>query len=497
MQKFLQSFTRDIRYVIAAYALLLLIGVLMLPLRIEELLHLLAARQSSFAGFLNWLPKAPGSAPLSNLLQAPFILVLGVSRLGARLPSLLFGLGNCYLFLRLAKSVRLRQPYMALAVFLLLPTQYWAATQGLPFEQALFLLLLATLIFLQLIRTPTVKLAAWYAAALTLCLYTERLSFLPSIGYLLFLFAFVNRSHERRVIWFLLPATAAPVLLFVPYYLWARPLVSAIWLSAPLPPGTPSSIYLQALLDFAGDSFEAYVLSVLLVVGLFAGVWGLFRVTPGTPPLRIPPTELTRKIAIFCLFGGALSTVSVVLVLDIWNGYPFHSSQVLWAMPAIVTLTFVALDRAPEIYKRPLSWAVMILLCLIPDARYCITPTEDLRSEAALVSPELYGDSCVVFVSERLSRNLFLLFDPDLRTKECGNFFHHRIVLASHAYVTPFQQEDAESFFRGLDFKEFKRIRSGGGQIVVMVGPSETGSATPPASPPAAASFPSTPPTPR
>jgi 4-amino-4-deoxy-L-arabinose transferase-like glycosyltransferase len=475
----LRRFKPDTRVLIAGYALLLLIAVLLLPLRIEEMLHLLAARQGSFWGFINWLPRAPGSAPLSYFVQAPFILLFGASRFGARFPSLLFGLGSCYLFLRLAKNVRLRQPYIALAVFAVLPTQYWAATQGLPFEQALFLLLLATLIFLQLIRTPTVKLAAWYAAALTLCIYTERLSCLPSIGYLLFLFAFVNRSHERRVIWCLLPATAAPVLLFVPYYLWARPLVSSIWLSAPLPPGTPSSIYLQALLGFAGDSFEAYILSVLLIVGLFAGVWGLFRITPGAPPMRVPPAELARKIALFCLFGGALSTIAVVLVLDIWNRYPFHPSQVLWAMPAIVTLTFVALDRTPEIYTRPLSWAVLILLCIAADARYASTPTEDLRSEAQLVGPELYGDSCVVFVSERLSRNLFLLQDPSFGARECHNFFHHRIVLASHAYVTPFQQEDAESFFRGLNFTEFKRIRSGGGQIIVMIGPSETGASTP------------------
>lgn len=462
----MRRFTPDTRLLIAAYALLLLIAVLALPLRIGEILQLIASRQPSFAGFIGWIPQAPGSAPLNYLVQFPFVLALGVSRLGARLPSLLFGLGSCYLFLRLAKGIPLRRPYLALAVFVLLPTQYRMATQGLPSEQAMFLLLLATLFFLRLIHKPTVKLSVWYAAALTLCLYTERFSFLPSIGYLLFLFAFVNRAQERRVIWFALPATIAPPLLFVPYYLWSRPLVSSNWLLAPAAPGMPSSVYLQALRDFAGAGAGAvtgYVLSCLLIAGLLAGAWGLFRGTPAALP---------RSIAIFCLLGGAVSTISVVLVVDVWNRYPFSGGQVLWAAPGVIVSTFAALERLAQVRKRPVwaSTAAVLLIapCLIADAQYAGTISEDLRTETLLVRPQLTGDSCVVFVSQRFSRSLFLLFDSSLAAQECGDFFHKRAVLASHAYVTPFQQEDAESFFRGLNFTEVKRVRAGGGQIVVM-----------------------------
>jgi hypothetical protein len=459
----------DIRVLIGAYALLLLIGILVLPLRIEELLRVLVSQQHSLANFIAWLPKAPGSSPLYYFVQFPFLLALGVSRLGARVPSLLLGVIACYLFLRLVKNVRLRHPYLAAVTFVLIPAQYRAATQGQPFELALCLLLVATLLFLQIIRTPRIPLCAWYAAALTLCLYTERFSFLPSIGYLLFLFAFVNRSHERRVIWFLLPSTVAPVLLFAPYYLWARPQASPNWLTAPLPPGTPSSVYLQAVSDFAGGGATGYVLSLLLIAGLFAGVWGLFRLTPGAPP------ALPRSIAVFCLFGGALSTVSVVLVVDAWNRYQFLANQVLWAIPAVIVSSFVAFERYAAAPKRKFSTAaaacLLIALSLIADAQYVLTPLEDLYAETRLIPPELRGDSCVVFVSQRLSKNLFLLLDPGLQSHECSNFFHRRAVLASHAYVTPFQQEDAESFFRGLNFVEVKRIRAGGGQIVVMETP--------------------------
>ena len=471
-----RRFTPEIRILIGCYAALLLIAVLLLPLRIEEILQLIASRQHSVWGFLAWMAKPPGSAPLSYLVQFPFVFALGVSRLGARLPSLLFGLGCCYLFLRLAKSIPLRRPYLALAVFLLLPVQYEAATQGRPFEQALCLLLVATLMFVRLIRAPTLKWSIWYAALLTLCLYTTRYSYLPAIGYLLFLFAFVNRSHERRAIWFALPATAAPALLFVPYYLWARWQVNSTWLSPPLPPDTPSSIYLQALRGLAGGGITGYVLSTILLLGLLAGVWGLFRSTPNRPGA---PAALPKNIAIFCLFGGAVSTISVVLVVDLWNRYPFHATQVLWAMPGIVVSGFAALERLtraapgrPRTSMRPF-WAIgaaalVLLLCVFEDAQYAATVREDLRTETALIPPLLKGDSCVVFVSEGLSPALFLTFQPNLGPRVCGNFFHGRAVLASHAYVTPFQQEDAESFFRGLNFTEISRMRAGGGQIVIM-----------------------------
>jgi 4-amino-4-deoxy-L-arabinose transferase-like glycosyltransferase len=446
----------------AGYALLLLLAVLALPLRIEELLQVLVSNQHSLARFIGWIPQAPGSAPLNYFVQFPFISVLGVSRLAARLPSLLFGLGSCYLFLRLAQFIRLRRPYVAVAVFALLPSQYRSATEARPFEQALFLLLLATLFFVRLLRTPNVNWSVRYGLVLTLCIYTERFSYLPSIGYLLFLFAFVNRANERRVIRFALPPTVASALLFVPYYLWARPRVNPKWLFAPSPPGTPSSVYLQFLHNFAGDGVVGYVLSLLLIFGLFAGLWRLFSVAPADWP---------RSIAVFCLFGGVVITLCIVLAVDVWNGYPFNADQALWAMPGVIVLSFIAIEQwvlpkwTPWVVAAP---ALLIALCLMSDAEYLVTRTEDLRSEAALIRPQLTDDSCVVFVSEGLSRDLFLLFDPNLKARECRNFFHKRAVLASHAYVRPDQQENAESFFRGLNFTEVKRFGTGGGQILVV-----------------------------
>jgi hypothetical protein len=458
-----RRYTPDIRVFIAAYALLLLIAVLVLPLSIDEMLQLLISQQPSFGRFLAWLPQQPGSSPLGYFVQFPFVFALGISKLGARLASLLFGLGSSYLFLRIAKLIPLRRPYLALAVFVLLPSQYHFASDGEPFEQSLFLLFLATLFFLHLLRTPTVKLSVWYGLALTLAIYTERFAYLPAIGYLLFLFVFVNTSQARRSIWFALPATFAPALLFVPYYLWVRPRSNPGWLFPPLTPGSPSSVYLQVLHDLAGGGLVGYALSSLLIIGLFAGVWKLFPV---------PPSALTRSVAVFCLFGGAITELTVMILLDVWNRYPFNSNQALWAMPGVIVSSFSALEwLAPPRKRRALAFAIplsLVALCLIGDAGYLATQPQDLRGEANAIPPLLTGDSCVVFVSQGLSKNLFLMLKPSLESHICQDFFHQRAVLASHAYVRPDQQENAESFFRGLNFTEVKRLRIGGGQIVVV-----------------------------
>jgi 4-amino-4-deoxy-L-arabinose transferase-like glycosyltransferase len=459
----MRRFRPDIRLFLAIYALLLAAGITVLPLRISEILHIIGSLRHSAGGFFAWIPQAPGSAPLHYFVQLPSVLVLGASRWGARLPSLLFGLASCYLFWRIAKRIPLRWPYLALVVFAVLPSHYIAATDGLPTEQALFLLLGATEFFLNLIETPTLRWAICYGAALTLAIYTERYSILPAVGYLLALFAFVNSAPQRRAIWFALGPTVAATLLFLPCYFWARAHVNPHWLTPPLAPDAPSSPYLQALQQLASGGALGYLVSALLIIGVIMGVWGRFRV---------PPAAMPKSVRIFSMFGGAVITILVVLGLDVGNRYAFTSQQVLWALPGIILTSFAGLERFGQRPNRRM-WAygaaVMLLaLCTLRDIDYLANPTEDLAQQAALIRPELTGDSCVVFVSQGLSQHLFLVFDPGLDQSVCRDFFHARAVLASHAYVRPSQQENAESFFRGLNFKPVKRVHVGGGQIVIM-----------------------------
>lgn len=447
---------------VGSYAVLLLFAVLAMPLRLPEILEIAANRHFESLSLTDWIAQTPGSAPLNYFVQIPFLLVLGYTRIGARLDSFLFALAACYIFFRLAKRIPLERPLVALAVFLLVPVHLELASAGRPFEQALFFLLLATEWYLRLMERPALSTAALYTLFLTLCIYTDRYAFLPAIGYLLFLFRFVNRAQERRAMWFALAATVLPVLAFLPYYFWAQPQVNPYW-PGDAAPATDAFAGSHALRCLAGNEWIGCALLPLVAAGVIAGAWASFRQAAFT---------VSKRIALFCLFGGVVSTIAIATITDLWLDETFAPAQIMWATPGMVILLFAGLEWLKK--KQPMRMladplaAVLILICLAGDFSYISGRSEDTRTEAALVRNELTNDACVVFVSQRFAKVPFLLFAPDLANRECVNFFHERVVLASHAYVTPDQQQDAESFFRGLNFAETKRVQVGGGQIVVM-----------------------------
>ena len=164
--------------------------------------------------------------------------------------------------------------------------------------------------------------------------------------------------------------------------------------------------------------------------------------------------------------------IALVLMLDAWNGYNFDRAQTLWAAPGLVAAAFVALDWVARVRRNPVlapfGAVVLLTLCVAGDSEYFAQPRENLRAETGVLPPLLTGDSCVVFVSGGLSKDLFLVFDPHLASRQCHDYFHQRVILASHPYVAPEQQENAESLLRGLNFHEQSRVEVGGGQIVTM-----------------------------
>lgn len=267
--------------------------------------------------------------------------------------------------------------------------------------------------------------------------------------------------------WYVLAATVPPVLLFLPYAAWAHTQVNPNWL-AELPSLASPAVYVRALRAFAAPHWATYLLWLLLCLGLFAGSWSTFRLTGG---------PIGKRIRLFVLVGGFVCPLLFGIALDLAGAVRFTPSELLWTTPAVVILVFAGLEwLAKQPVFRPLTTvfaSTLLAVSVAADAEFLfVTPDsqarEDLRAVAAAVPAQLTGDSCVVFVSERLSQTLFRVFEPDLVRHECLNFFHSKVVLASHPYVTPDQQQDAESYFRGLNFIETKRIKTGGGQIVVM-----------------------------
>ncbi len=448
------------------YGFFLAILSLLLPLHLDEILQATAFQQFSWNGLFAWIAHTPGAGPLNYLIQLPFGLLTN-ARFILRLPSLLFALGSCYLFFQLAKLIALRRPYWALLAFLLMPIHFYFASQARPFEQGLFLLLLVALCFFRLVETPDVRHAVFYGLALTACLYTEASSFLPAIGYVLFLLRFANGKEERRALWCALPPTVLPLFLFAPYYAWAHPKVDGQWFS--------ENDHLNSFLD----NWTGLALGVLLLSGWVGGVWAISPQARAAAVVNSSPVlTLRTRIILFCLAGGALAAISGGLLSGV-RFTAFTPTEILWATPGLILVSFAAWERLPIALVRPLAMRVprllspvlaglLIALCIPADILYLLRPPGDVASLTRLIRPELGEEGCVVFVSEHLSRHLFLLFDPSLEKSECRSFTHPRIILAEHPYVTPAQKRNAELYFRGLNFVESKRQSAAGGSVVTL-----------------------------
>ena len=305
-----------------------------------------------------------------------------------------------------------------------------------------------------------------YAALLTLAIYTEPASYIPAVGYALFLLAYAYRPDVRRALWYILPATAAPALLYLPYYVWVSPQRNTHILTV-RPPFSDAPLWSQMLHSLAPETQLANfgeALFILLVLGLIAGAWSSF------PPFLWP---LKLRVNLFSFAGS--SAVSILFGLAYASGFnlPLLPQQILFGAPGLVILSFAALDwlvkSKPQLKSFTYAPAALILALLCGPAIYefVTTPTPDLGELVKTASASLTPQSCIVFVSEGESPFLFLLYDPDLWKHECRDFFSRRIVLASHPWVRPDQQRDAELFFRGLNFTESQRIRVAGGLIII------------------------------
>jgi hypothetical protein len=460
----------------AVYGLLLLVSYLMLPLHLDEILQAAAFEHFSFSSMFDWIAKTPGSGPLSYLVQLPFAL-LSHSRFVLRIPSLCFALGSCFLFFKLARLIPLRRSFLALLVFLAMPVHYYFAGQARPFEQGVFLLLLAALLFFRLVETPTVQNALWYGLVLTACLFTAPASFMPAVGYVLFLLRFASGKSERRALWFALAPTVAPLLLFAPYYVWAHSKVDGAWLTGQPYPGGDWSAWTGA------------VLAVLLLIGLIGGAWSTFpswRRLMASSMMLVPviPGLQRKRLVVFCLSGGALAALipAAIAAEAAANLTAFTPNDFLWAVPGLVLVSCAGLERlytlllppvlavlnpVPPVLSSVLS-VLLLVLCLPADVFYLLDPPGDLEDLTAIIQPELGDKGCLVFVSEGMSRFLFLLFDPGLETRECRNFNADRIVLVEHPYVVPADKRNAELYFRGLNYIEKKRQGEADGQVVTL-----------------------------
>ncbi len=460
------------------YALLILGIAFVMPLRLSEITQAAAFLNFEWQSFFDWIAQTPSGAPLHYLAELPLALTAPDSKALLRIPALLSALISVLLFYAITRRIPLQHPILALILFLAIPTHLMYATQARPYELGMFFLLLATTAFFSLVEQPNFFRALVYGLLLVACLFTQPSCYLPAVGYVLGLLGFANVKKYRTALWFALVATVLPIAAYAPYHLWAVGHRRAEWLTEQFPAFSIKIAGVQALMSLDPGTnpwFGISLLSILLIgiAGGMASVMPLGTFSLGAQP---PPASLVRSRAVlFCLAGGALVTLLGETAVAGYTSQVFSPYQVLWAVPSLIIVFCAALDalvRVPVLKSislvNPAVVIVAILLCIPGDIEYIRTQPPDLAKLTALVRPQLGGDTCVVFVSQRLSRYIFEVYDPDLAKYECQNFFHKRIVLAIHPFVRAEQERDARIFFRGLDFEETHRDALDDGKVITL-----------------------------
>ena len=306
----------------------------------------------------------------------------------------------------------------------------------------MFISLAGALLFLRIVESPTIVRVCLYAMVLTAAIYTEPLAYAPAIGYLVFFFRFVARPQQRRTIWFLLPATFVPLFAYMPFYIWQAPQGVDQWLYATPIPHEPLAQAWQAITT-AGIGTALQL--ALLFAGAIAGAWVSFL---PRYPVRWSDALLLKNIAAFCLFGGALAAIAAAVALSVANVASIDLSSIAPALPLLILVFATGLEYyrfGPKKWTLLPAFAVALLaVSILQDVQLARQRPPDLQALADATAPQLVGDSCVVFVSEHMSRAVFMTLRPELASRECVQFFHRRIVLAVHPYVRPAQLEDAE-----------------------------------------------------
>lgn len=221
--------------ILGLYGAVLLILLPYLPLWLDEVLDVIGVSKPTIPDLIGYVATNSGGVPLGYLLQRLSLHLFGFSEFSARLPSVLSSIAAAYGLFRLAERLQMRRPLATVLLFCFLPLQWRYALEARPYAMALALSVWSTILFLHLLKAPTIHRACCYALILTAGLYTNPYSFFVAIAQVAWLL-FHRRAFKPTAL-LAMPSIALAGLLFLPWYLYAR----SGWIAGLTPSGhTPA-----------------------------------------------------------------------------------------------------------------------------------------------------------------------------------------------------------------------------------------------------------------
>jgi hypothetical protein len=403
-----------------------------LPLWLDEILQLIETRDTSTAEMISRLPRNSGAAPLGYLVQQTTLKITGYSIRNARLPAALFSIATVLVVALLSAELGVRFPWLAAALFAIYPVTLRYAAESRVYSQALFLSVLATLIYVRLARSCTWGLAAAYWLALTAAIYTHPYSASVGLAHV----AWSLRHREFRTAAYGGIAGALTVLAFLPWYLWSK----AAWASG---------------IVREGFHFSASIKTPLLIFREVAGAgyWGsaLLLVLCSLAILTGRPSSRFRSLLLL-LIAVPLGTV---VAADALADYFAAARQFMWMLPATAILASIAVER----YRR-----VAVVLCVLfgiislrQSVLFFTAPHENWQAAADVIADQVKKGGCVL-VAPADSARLYEFFRPELSLARCQAPL---MVLAITPATTPEQRANAVTELNAQGYRQQNEISVG------------------------------------
>ena len=393
---------------LGVYALILVLLIPSKGLWVDEIIDLNGVRSASDVnGVLAFVPGNAAGVPLGYLVDFAMIRTFGYSITAVRFPSVLFTVLACAGIFMLARQTGLRRPMLAVVAYAVSPMTLRYALEARPYAQAACWSIFASVVFLSLVRQPTIGKAGGYAVLVAAGLYTQPYSIFVPVAHLLWL---VFTKQKSRTISLAGSAVAIAALAFLPWFLK----IHSAWQGA-VNSGARFTVSGKDLLviphELMGTGYVGAGLTLLAVI--IALGWSSL------------PSE--QKF-----FWAIYAAIPVVLVpaVDAYFGYFLAARQLIFVLVPISILIAVCMP-----VHRWGRWVTVALLIgmIYEDVRWIRRPGEGWQAAATeLMLQTSQPRTCALFAPTG-SLALYTFFEPDLRGRLCDSndlAVPDRIVLA-------------------------------------------------------------------
>jgi mannosyltransferase len=375
---------RGLYIFLGLYAVALIALIPSKQLWVDEIIDLGGVRNADLRGVLDFVPTNAGGVPLGYLVDFWMIRVFGYSEFAVRLPSVLFTVLTCLAVYILAWKANLRAPLLAAILYAVSPLTMRYALEARPYAQAACWSAFSTVIFLSLVRNPTLGKAARYAALIAAGLYTQPYSIFVPVAHLVWMA--VVKKHPR-VLSLAATAVALASLSFLPWFLKTH----AVW-QGTLRSGVRFAVSAKDLLviphELMGTGFVGAALSGIAIV------------------IALGWSSLKKEEKLLWALYAAIP-VLLVPAADAYFGYFLAARQLIFVLVPISILIALCAEVRRWGFVIPV---VLFAAMVYEDVRWVQRPGEGWQAAAT----ELKAANCSIFVPEG-ARTMYVFFEPGLR----------------------------------------------------------------------------------